>query len=806
MHEILRDFRVGWRWLIKEPGWSALVIAGLAVGFACCFLLMGYARYSLQYNQHLQDRERVYQLEARFNLPGMDNKWLNVAPFPAAQAMRDGGLVDRTSIAWSSLLAVRVGRAVSMQEVLQVDPDFAHLFEVKVLAGDLAAALSRPDRVALTDDKARQLFGSAAVVGKTLRINGENIVVAAVVAAPPPTSTRSYDILAARHFSVMDDKMARAMLDNWGGVSGSVYFQPRAGVSSEQVVAKLQQAFEHSAFSRGLPPEFRQMLKNRPMVTYDAASLADVYLDPKLDSGLGGDGQDHAKPGEVWGLAAIGLLILLLAAINYVNLSTVRTIRRQREIGVRKVLGASVGRVAGQFLLESVLVSVLAMMLGLLLAWLLLPGFAFLMQRELAGMFTLGSVALALLAAVAVGGLAGAYPAWVATRVRATQALSGRDQQETARGVWLRRALTVTQFAVAMALSGVTLAIAWQAWYGSRLDTGLQVEGLLTLQTGSSVSERAALRTAVAALPGVRGAALSVNNLADSSMNLTSVKNGGSSVNLEVRSVGCDYLETYCVKLLAGHLLPGCASPQDEARRECVLSASGARDLGYAAPQLALGRKLRAEGSGDGCMVVGVVSDIRLQSAHEKARSWLYLASGHVADVLSVRFQGSEAAVRAGIAGLWPRYFPDYPLKMESARYRLDQRYASDARQAGLLAAAAGVALLIASFGIYVLAAYSVQRMAREVVLRKLHGAGKAAIASLIGREFLWVLLAGAVIGLLPAWLYIQQYMAGFVERAPIGGWTLLLSLLLCLVVAALAVCRHLLAALSLRPVLALRG
>ncbi|QEL54223.1 ABC transporter permease [Chromobacterium paludis] len=806
MNPIVKDFRVGWRWLLKEPGWSALVIAGLAVGFACCFLLLGYARYSLQYNQHLQNRERVYQLESRFNLPGMDDKWLNLAPFPAAQAMRDGGLVERTSLAWDVQQPVRVGQSVSMQVVTLADPDFAQLFEIKTLAGDLAAALSRPDQVALTDDKARQLFGSVAVVGKALRVNGQNVAVAAVVAAPPSTSTQRYAILAARRFVAMDDKMSRAMLENWGGVSGKVYFRPRAGVTREQVLANLQQTFEHSAFSRGLPPEFRQMLKNRPMVVYGAAALADVYLDPRLDAGGGGSDSEHARLSEVWGLAAIGLLILLLAAINYVNLTTVRTIRRQREIGVRKVLGASVGRVAGQFLLESVLVSLLAMTLGLLLAWLLLPGFAFLMQRELDGMFTLGSVALALLAAVLVGGLAGAYPAWVASRVRATQALAGRDQQETTRGVWLRRGLTVTQFAAAMALSGVTLAIAWQAWYGSRLDTGFQVDGLLTLETGSSGHAREALRAAVAALPGVSGAALSGNNLADGSMNITSIKQGGRSINLEVRSIGCAYLETYGVRLLAGHMLPGCASPQEGARRECVLSESAARDLGYAMPQQAVGRKLSAEGAGDGCVVAGVVSDIRLQSAREKARSWMYVAAGGSADVLSVRFRGEEAAMRASIAGLWPRYFPDYPLKMESARYRLDQRYAGDAKQAGLLAAAAGVALLIASFGIYVLAAYSVQRMAREVVLRKLHGAGAGAIARLVGREFLWVLLAGAAIGLLPAWLYIRQYLAGFVERAPVGGWTLLLSLSLCLLVAALAVWKHLAAALRLRPVLALRG
>ncbi|UTH75035.1 ABC transporter permease [Chromobacterium sp. IIBBL 290-4] len=805
MNDILKDFRVGWRWLAKEPGWSALVIAGLAVGFACCFLLLGYTRFSMQYNRYLQDADNTYQLEARFNLPGMDQKWTNYAPFPAAQALKDSGLIERASIAWDVPMPVRVGTAVSMQNLLLVDPDFAQLFELKTLSGDLQAALTRPDRLALTDDKARQLFGSAAAVGKSIKINGQAYLVSAVVAGPPLAGTQPFTMLASRHSAVMDAKTTQEVLENWGGVAGKVYFRPRAGISREATLAKLQQAFEQSAFSRGLPPEFRQMLKNRPLVTYGAASLAEVYFDPKLDEGMGSSSDEHVSRSQIAGLAAIGLLILLLAAINYINLSTVRTIRRQREIGVRKVLGASIGRVAGQFLLESVLVSLLAMVLGLILAWLALPGFSYLMSRELSEIFNLASLAQALLAALLVGALAGAYPAWVAARVRATQALAGRDQQETPRGIWLRRSLTVLQFSAAMALSGVTLAIAWQAWYGSSRDPGFQAQGLLTMDAGNGAGAREAFRTAVAALPGVGGAAYSRNNVADGTMNLSNIKRGQGSINVEIRAIGCAYLETYGVKVLAGRTFPGCGAGFDSAKRETVISESAARDLGYASPWQAVGRQMAISG-GQAYTVVGVVSDIHLQSAREQARSWVYLAIRHDATVLSLRFQGDEAAVRAGIARLWPRYFPDYPLKMDSARYRLDQRYAVDAKQAGLLAAAAGVALLIAAFGIYVLAAYSVQRMSREVVLRKLHGASGAAIAGLVSREFLWVLAASALIGLAPAALYIRSYLSAFVERAPIGGWTLLLALGLCVLAAALAVWRHLLTALRLRPVLALRG
>ncbi|WP_434630094.1 ABC transporter permease [Chromobacterium sp. CV08] len=805
----LKDFRVGWRWLVKESAWSALVVAGLAIGFASCFLLLGYVRFSMQYNQHLVERERVYQLKTRFNLPEMDKQWSSLAPFPAVQALRDGALADKASIAWDYELPVRVASTVSTQHVLLVDPDFAELLELKLVAGDLGAALTRPDSVALTEEKAVQLFGTANAVGKRFSINRQNFQVAAVLATPPQTSTQPYAMLSGRNFSALDAGRRHEMLDNWGSMGGKVYFRPRPGLSAEQAVSRLQQAFDRSPFSRALPAGFGQMLGGRPLASFASNSLADVYFDPDLRDGPMDMGA-HGSLTQVWGLAAIGVLILLLAAINYVNLATVRTVRRQREIGVRKVLGAGVGRVAGQFLAESVLVALLAVLLGLLLAWLLLPAFGYLMERELGGVFSVGSVLTALAAAVLVGGLAGAYPAWVAARVRATQALAGRDQQETRHGIWLRRGLTVLQFATAMGLSGVTLAIAWQTWHGSRLDPGFAVDGVLTIEAGDNnprdQAARAALRTALAALPGVRGAALSGNNLVDGMMRMSTFKRADrGSVNLEVRLVGCDYLQTYGVKLLAGRLLPACANGADQAGGGWVLSAAAARELGFATPQQAVGRTLN-NASGQAMPVLGVVSDVRLQSARERPRSWLYQLGHSSINIVSLRFGGDEAALRAGIARLWPRYFPDYPLEMKSARYQLDQRYSGDIKLAQLLAAAAGVSILIAGFGIYVLSAYSVQRMTREVVLRKLHGADGGAIVRLVGREFLLVLLVGAAIGLLPAWLYIRQYLADFVERAPIGGWTLLLSLLLCMLVAVLAVWRHLLTALRLRPVLALRA
>lgn len=810
------DFRVGWRWLLKEPGWSALVIGGLAIGFACCVLLLGYVHYSMQFDRHIAGRERVYLLKIRPNMDGVRNQWQTEAPVIAAQVLREQGLAQRASMAYGFQAPVRVGRQVANRWVTLVDPDYAQLFEVKTLAGDVQRALTRPDSVAVTDEEAQSMFGTAQAVGRRFTVGGKALTVAAIVAAPPATATQRYAILGGRNSRMAPDSLYAQFYTNWFSWGASVYFQLKPGHDAAEVGPLLLQAMKQSPDYRdpGLQAILAKM-GGRDWLEFSAIQLADVYLDPDLDQSA--DPDRHGNRTMLWGCAGIGLLILLLAAINYVNLATVRAIRRQREIGVRKVLGAGVGRVAGQFIAESVLIALAAAALGLLLAWLLLPAFAFLLQRDLGSLIGWQACLLTLAFSALVGALSGLYPAWVAAGVRATQALAGRDQQETRQGVWLRRGLTVAQFGIAMGLVGVTLAVAWQTWHGTRLPSGFSRDGLLFVEAGDANAhdqqQRFALRAALLRQPGVLALSYGDSLPAGGRNNSNNFRlaGGGAFQNMRYRMVDCGFLSAYRLPVLAGRSAAVCdGNGTAAAGAGLIVSASAARRLGFATPQLAVGRVLESDTFLGGKRAIGaVVADIAEQTSRERPIPMLYLgvsARNVYASTLAIRYHGSESAMRQALAELWPRYFPDYPLRPISARQQLDQRYGQDIRTAQLLAIASAVAMLIAAFGIYVLSAYSVQRMAREVVLRKLYGADGWAITRLISREFLLVLLASALLALPPAWLFIRHYLDGFVVRAPIGGWTLLLALALCLLAAGLAVWRHLLAALRLRPDLALRG
>jgi predicted lysophospholipase L1 biosynthesis ABC-type transport system permease subunit len=269
--------------------------------------------------------------------------------------------------------------------------------------------------------------------------------------------------------------------------------------------------------------------------------------------------------------------------------------------------------------------------------------------------------------------------------------------------------------------------------------------------------------------------------------------------------VSTDFFRLYGVEALAGRTFDP-AIEKEGAASAVMLNGAGALALGFASPAAAVGETVTFNHAGRDvtARIVGIVPDLRHESLREKPQP-MFFRNALDGAVLTIRVDGDPRAVEREALALFQRYFPtDVPVVRPAASY-FAENYAQDLRLATLLAAASGVAILLSAFGIYVLSAYNVQRRSREIVLRKLFGAGRAAIARLLGREFAVLLAAGAVIGLPPAALAIRAYLSGFVERAPVGGWTLLAALAIALLVALLATLRHMADALRATPAAILR-
>jgi ABC-type antimicrobial peptide transport system permease subunit len=787
----LRNMRLAWRLLAREPVYSAVAVLGLAVALAACFLLFGLVRYAWSYNDAIAGADGIYTVKERRNIfPRAD--WGENGPPPLAGKAASATLVQAATSARSERLGVRIGARFVQLKVAVVDANYLDFFGVRAIAGDANAALARPDALVLGRSEAERLFGTADALGKVLTIAGTPFVVRAVIADLPANTSPDFGALLGKGVHSWDPP-PKSSQDAWSQ-RARLYLRPAPGADAAQLGAALERivARERDA---SLPAVLTAGHAG-PLTSIAVTPLSRVYFDPDLLAGRGG--ARYGNPAAIAGLGMLGVLILVLAATNYVNLAAVRTAARRREIAVRKTLGISGAGLARQFAAESLLVGAGSTLAGILLAWLTLPLFSGLVGLPLAATYGLAGWALMAAIGMATSLLSGLYPAWLAARVPAGAALGGRGG-ETREGVRLRRILTVAQFAAAIGLVAATLAVWWQAQYASRADPGFDPSGQLVLQLPGEPRAAAAhaFKAELARLPGVEGAAAMSEAIGRDEVTIVvnvSMRDGGT-LPIEGKRVGANFFQVFGLRPVAGRLF----DPARVGEEGVVLNARAALALGFASPEAAVGQIVDKDKR-----VIGIAPDLRFTTLRQKPGPIMYVQSEEEG-VLTVRVRGPLADARAAIEVLWARHFPNDAPDIETASSVFAANYAGDLRQARLLALASVVATALACFGIYVLSSYTIRRRAREFVLRKLHGATPRHIGLLVAREWLVLLALGALLALAPAWLWTERYLASFVERAPMGWWPLAIA---CAGVGAvgLAGCaRQAVAAMRVAPALALR-
>lgn len=810
----LGDFRIGWRTLIQEPAYTLAVVLGLGVGLAAGLLLLGFVRYSMEYNAHIPDVDSIYVVKQYYNVDPSEPLH-EVAPmFLREAALKVPGVADATSYIPArpeiDPLTVRIGSKVLRVGGLTVLPGFPQTLGLKAVQGDLSA-LDKPNLFVITEDGALRLFGTRDALGRTMLNEGSTLQVGAVVRTPPSNTTIAFEVLFGVNSVVAGKDIRHEMLTGEHGWMGKLLLRVRPGASLTAIRDRLQQVVDTTPSAQRFPPETRERLGKRPAIELVLSPLRDAYFDYKVVDSPMSKAHERGNPIVVAGIAAVAVLILALAAINYLNLTTVRVLRRQREVAMRKVLGAGVGQLMRQFLIESLMVSTAATLLGLLLAWLALPMFSQLVNRHLDGLFSLSNI----LAAFGIGALLGVvtaiYPAWVALRVHPTRVLAGRPDTESRGSMQWRRVLTVVQVATAMAFASVTIAVAWQTDFAMHASPGFDPAPLVIVDMPGRVKDQPQARglyTALSAQPGVESVAISEDPVGrlDWAWSRELKRPGGAVAMMEMKSVSANFFETYRINAVAGRLFQVGVDKQDD-KVPVLLNAVAVRELGFASNEAAIGETVLFTGFDDKVIakrIVGVVPELRFHSLREAPRATAY-ELWTAGSVLSVRTKGSPADVERAVQRLWPSYFPEAVAKTYRAGDVLAVNYAEDARVAKLLAIATVIALVIAAFGTYVLAANTVQRRAKEIVLRKLHGAQRGDIGLLVVREIGALTLIAAAIALPLAGLAINRYLASFTEHAPIGYWTMLFALALTLIVALIAITRHTWIAMRMVPAEALR-
>lgn len=793
----LRSFR-------RNGVYTAINVAGLVVGMAA-FLLVGlYVSDELSYDDFHADADRIMtvvtEMEGSFS-----RKW-QFTPRPLADALKaslpEVRQVVRTRGDGTETTVRRTsgGTFERKQRVLTASSAFFEIFSFPLTKGDPSSVLGAPQRAVVTERTARAFFGAKNPVGQTLsfELRGQTrtITVTGVVKTPPANSTLAFDMV------VSEASVPSTGQGDWNSSQWYTY-------------ALLDKSMSADAFSKNVQ-RIAASHTGRNHVTYAALPLPKLYLSDYYEApGFGGQRR------YVYLFGAIGLLILLIAAINYVNLATAQGEGRAKEVGVRRTMGAQRDQLATQFLCETALLSGMSLILAFVLAGLALPGFSSFLGVDLSLSAALdGGSSLQLVAFIlAVTVAACAYPALVLSRFQPAEVLRGRTGTGNASRGWLRRGLVVFQFAVSAGLILSTTVILRQLHHMQTRSLGFDGEQVVSVGLPMLVEGQRSqnIKREVMQVPGVEVATASGS--VPGGFNVGSaVKPGEVSSAAQTASedlldfrpseVDADYIETMGMEVLAGRGFS--IERLSDRTQSYVLNRAAARAMGWTV-QEAVGKPFLFERGPEASVgeVIGVVENFHIESLRTPIAPVVLLMDSPMfssSPTLSARLaSGQIAPAMEGIEEIMTTHFPEETFDYTFLGQKFDAMYRSETRLAKVFAIFAGIAIIIACLGLFGLAAFAAERRSKEIAIRKVMGASVWDITTLISREFITLVAVAVLIGVPVAWWGVEEWLAGFAYRIEVGVGTFVLTASAALLVAGVAMNYHALRAALADPVQPLR-
>lgn len=754
-----------YRSLTRHRLYAALNIGGLAVGIAVFLVLGLYVRFETSYETWLPDHDQIYRVRSEWNIPG--------SPFDGVTPQTAGGLLDMMKEDFPRLKGTRIshggkvvqGNANVDESIAQVDPEFLDVFRLEVVRGDARGALSRPTDLLLTETAAQKYFGSSDPIGRTLTLsNGDERTayrVAAVLRDLPKNTELDLAILIPLKAQPPGDE---SLWRHLGALSVTTYLHfdtPEAARAFERQMPAF--VTRHAGGNLGENPT--------DTLSYPLTPIADLHL------GSVGQGHDSTRLTVVT-LGIVGVLTLLIAVVNYINLATARAGLRAREVAMRKVVGADRRALVLQFLGEAMLMVALAALGGLILAELSLPLVNAAGGLSLEIPYALAIPALAL-AVVVVGVVAGFYPAILLSRFPAAGVLaSSRSPGGGRAGTRMREALVVFQFALAIAFIIGTSVLFAQMHHVRSNNIGFDREGLIVIPAlaDSSLTEgaRASLLAAFREMPTVT--AITTGTMAAGGSNSHSAENvplpgvRGEGPTLRLIHVGPDFFQTYGMPPVAGRLFDPAFGADDSTETETegnfniIINRRAASALGFSSPEAAIGKTV---GGQRPRTIVGVVEDARFMSPRVAIDPTMYVYKGRMPSwpMATLRYEGDPREVMEAVQATWRRMAPEVPFNGAHADQRLERLYRDDDRAARLFGIGASLAVLIGCVGLWGLASFNTARRTKEVGIRKTLGASSTDIVKLLVGQFLRPVLVANLIAWPLAFIAMRTWLAGFDER-----------------------------------------
>ena len=790
--------------LARNRLYAGINIGGLAVGFAAAILIGLFVRDEFSFDSFIPGYRHVYRVSTTRIVPGRSPMFIEVsAPDVAAWLKLDFPEVQSAARLSSEQAGLRHGDFEASDDVAWVDPNIFEVLPLKVFAGNLRTALQQPDSIVLTRQMARKYFGRDNPIGETIEINRQHSLQVTAVLMDLPSNTH----LGARIFAsgraaysrlaVLDAMSRPAVEKPWETFT---YIRLSPAVSMDKLAAAL--------------PEFVDRHMQLPAVAKMSAAIqltlvpiAAIHL-----YGLGSATADYA-------LAAIGALTVLLASLNFVNLTTARGTRRAVEVGIRKASGASRKDLVIQFIGESLIYVALSMVLALALVEVLMPRFnAFLGRTILFDYWRSPDLAAGIAGAVLlVGALAGAYPALVLSALPPAWVLRSRSGAPSG-SQWLRETLVILQFAILIGLTVSTGILYRQTNFATRDSLRLDKDQVLLIRGACAK----AFKDEVRALSGVRAASCSFVAPFSNSVVIPTQLHNGQQLSIHESSIDIGFLELYGFKPLAGRFFSTAheedALPEDlkaPLRLRVVINETARRLLGYATPDGAIGQTvplvlLRSLDDYTTNLVpaeiIGVVTDFPMGSIRDPIGPTVFYVEPRLYQLLSVKLSGREIPeTLAAIDLLWKKLGSPRPITRFFFDQQMENTYQDMIRQRRLMTGLETVALFIACLGLFGIAAFSSERRTKEIGIRKVMGAETRDIMRMLLWQFSKPVLYASVIAWPVAAYIMNRWLQGFAYHVLLGPWLFIATTALTLIVALLTVSAHCWPVARARPAAALR-
>jgi putative ABC transport system permease protein len=773
--------KIAWRSLMKNKVFSFINIAGLSVGLAACMLIVLYLYHQLSYDSYHANIKRLYQVGGIFVTDGKEERFPCAPGITARNMKQDFPEVQETARMltfsffgeYKTLLQYirQDGTVIEFYEPkgAAADNTFFQLFTYHFVEGEMATALSGPNTVVISNELARKIFGEQPALHKVIHvsssINGAHDC--QVTGVYDPGNIPSHidaGFIISFYGGGIEDRMKRDGTNMAFDNLYTTYVLLKPGTDPRKVDARFPAFVEKYAGKDLLQSGFGRK----------------DFLLPVREIHLHADMMEMTPSVSVVSLYILGCIAaftLLLACINFMNLSTARSSRRSGEVGIRKVLGAMRTSLAGQFLGESLLMAVIAFIFAVLLIVLSSSVFEQISGQRLSSTPASYGVLLVIFFGLAVvtGIVAGSYPAFYLSSFRPIEVLKGRFPSSLA-AISLRKGLVVFQFVISVILIIVTLVIREQMRFLRTADLGFSRDKqiVVPLQSKTAKSIYAALKSELLGEKQVLSVGASAYYPGIVNSGTDNFHKEGQSVSagplLRINHVDEDFQKTLGVRAIAGRLFSAEYVATDTIDH-AILNEEAVRKIGFASPKDALGKKILStyNGTNYSYEVVGVVTDFHYEDLHNPVLPYMFLLNGNYNYAIVHAGDGDMDALLKSLEKTWHKLDPGEPFTYSFMDEDFQRNYSSDQRLSGIVNCFTFIAVLISCLGLFGLTSFSAEQRSKEISIRKVLGARVAGLVALLSKDFLKLVLIAIVVASPVAWVVMHKWLQGFTDSVTVG-------------------------------------